>query len=323
MRLRVVLLLTTIASSVFAEDPAADAAITRGAEFLVKDALKWKEEHGCISCHHAGMIVWALREAKQHGHAVNESVLAELTKWIAESGDGKTGVPRPEGRPKALNTKPIWLGLALEADKMPDEASQQGLKLLLTTLKADQIENGSWVAWPETRPPFFGGSDESMTALALLTLHPAAAAGDPEAVAARDAGVKWLAATKSDDDPQSVAMRLLLAAKLGRPVVEMEPLAARIRERQNADGGWSQAVDMASDAWATGQALYALTHAGAKPADENISRGRAFLLKAQREDGSWPMTSRPMKPGDTGAKSLIPITGAGSAWGVIGLVRSS
>ena len=196
------------------------------------------------------------------------------------------------------------------------------MKRLLETVKGDQTEDGSWSAWPETRPPIFGDSDESMTALATLAVLPAGAAGDDSAQAARDRGVRWLAETKTDDDPQSVAMRLVLWRRLGRPAEEWEPLARRIRERQNADGGWSQAKGMASDAWATGQALYALAHAGMKPDEPAIARAQAFLIRTQREDGSWPMTSRPVKPGGEGSKSLIPITGAGSAWAVLGLVRS-
>ena len=73
---------------------------------------------------------------------------------------------------------------------------------------------------------------------------------------------------------------------------------------------------------ATGQALYALAHAGIKPNDPVITRAHAFLIKTQRADGSWPMTSRPIHPKGAGSKSLIPITGAGSAWAVLGLVRS-
>jgi hypothetical protein len=80
---------------------------------------------------------------------------------------------------------------------------------------------------------------------------------------------------------------------------------------------------MASDAWATGQALYALAHAGLKPTDPTIARAHAFLIQSQREDGSWPLTSRPKSPGDEGASNLIPITGAGSAWAVLGLTRSA
>src|SRR4029453_3314999 len=86
---------------------------------------------------------------------------------------------------------------------------------------------------------------------------------------------------------------------------------------------WIQTNDMPSDAWASGQALYALAHAGIKSNQEAISRGQTFLVKTQRNDGSWSMTSRPTEPGGQGSKSLIPITGAGSAGAVLGLVRSS
>ncbi len=262
-----------------------------------------------------------MREAKIRSFAVDESVFAEMTKWIADSGEGKTGVPRPEGRPKALNAKAVYFALALEADPDPDSATKEGLKRYWETIKSDQIENGSWVAWPETRPPFFGGSDDSMTALATLALLPTAA-GDASAKAARDKGVAWLAATKTDDDPQSVALRLILWRRLDRPDDEWTPLVERIKGRQNADGGWSQASDMSSDAWATGQALYALAHASIKTDEPPIARGRAFLVKTQRDDGSWPMTSRPTKPGGEGSKSLIPITGGGTAWALLGLVRT-
>jgi len=117
-------------------------------------------------------------------------------------------------------------------------------------------------------------------------------------------------------------LRLILWKKLERPEKEIRDLVVRIKERQNRDGGWSQSKEMESDAWATGQALYALAHAGLKADDAVIARGRAFLVKTQSEDGSWPMTSRPTKPGGKGATNLIPITGAGSAWATLGLISS-
>ncbi|MEX2112475.1 MAG: prenyltransferase/squalene oxidase repeat-containing protein [Pirellulales bacterium] len=313
--------MTVAVSNARATEPATATTIDRGLAFLAKDAVAWRDEFKCASCHHASLVVWAMQEAKGRGHTVDEPLLLELTAWISE-GEGKTGVPRPEGIPKALNTKAVYFALGLNSDPQPSDAARQGLARFWKTEEADQIENGSWAAWPETRPPFFGGSDESMTALATLALLPAAAAGDEAAVAARDKAVQWLQATKSDDDPQSVAMRLVLFARLDRPAEELAPLVARIKERQNTDGGWSQAVDMASDAWATGQALYALDCAGSMPDDAAIARGHAFLIATQNADGSWPMTSRPTKPGGAGSTSLVPIIGAGSAWAVIGLSRS-
>ena len=301
---------------------AATAATDRGLAFLAKDALAWKAEHDCASCHHAGLVVWAMREAKQRGHAVDEAVLGDLTKWMAESGDGKTTSPRPADRPKAINMEALSFALALGTDPQPDPVAREGMNRLLETVKGDQTDSGSWSAWTDTRPPIFTRSDDTMTAMATLALVPAAAAGDATAIVARDRGAKWLTETKTDDDPQSVAMRLVLWQRLGRPAEELEPLAKRMIERQNADGGWSQSADMASDAWATGQALYALAHAGLGADHPAVTRGRAFLVTSQRADGSWPMTSRPIKPGGEGSKSLIPITGAGSAWAVLGLVRS-
>ena len=320
----VVIILTGTASAQAPRPKPADvkATIDRGLAFLAKDALAWKKEHNCASCHHASLVVWATREAKLRGHAVDEPVLAELTKWLAESGDGKFGLARPASAPKAASPKAIYFALALGVDPKPDEVSQRGLKLLLKTVAAEQTENGSWSTWPETRPPIFGSSDESLTVLATLAVLPAAAAGDDAAKAVRDKAVRWLAETKTDDNPQSIALRLVLWNRLGRPAEEALPLVKRIKERQNEDGGWGQTKEMASDAWATGQALYALDHAGVKADEPVIRRAHAFLIKAQRADGSWPMTSRPVKPGGEGAKSLIPITGAGSAWAVLGLVRS-
>jgi hypothetical protein len=314
-----------VLSNVAAANPGPDVekTINRGLAFLVKDSLAWNEQHHCASCHHASLVIWSMRETKDRGHIVDEPVLALLTKLVAESGDGKFSLARPASAPKAASPKSIYFALALGTDPRPDAVSQSGLKLFLKTMKSEQVENGSWSAWPETRPPIFGNSDESLTALATLAVLPLAAAGDDSAKLVLKKGVKWLSRTKSDEDAQSVALRLVLWIRLGRPASEWRPLANSIINRQNADGGWSQTKEMASDAWATGQALYALAHVGIEPNEPVIKRGHAFLMKTQRDDGSWPMTSRPTKPGGKGSTSLIPITGAGSAWAVLGLVRSS
>jgi Squalene-hopene cyclase C-terminal domain len=328
MRLIVAFVVVVLPGAVVAQDRSpkpsgVGATIDRGLRFLTGDALAWKNQHNCVSCHHAALIVWSMREAKQSGRVVNEPVLAELTKWVAESGDGKFGMARPASAPNAASPRAMWFALALGADAKRSTIEQTGMNLLLKTVKSEQTENGSWSAWPETRPPIFGNSDESLTALAILATLPQAETGDVSAKAVCDKGIKWLAESKTDGDPQSIALRLVLWTKLGRPATEWQPLARHIREHQNADGGWSQAKGMASDAWATGQALYALAHANFKPDEPVIARAHAFLTKTQRDDGSWPMTSRPAKPEGNGSKSLIPITGAGSAWAVLGLVRST
>ena len=122
---------------------------------------------------------------------------------------------------------------------------------------------------------------------------------------------------------QPVALRLILWRRLGLPATEWVPLAKQLRKAQNADGGWGQIKKAKSDAYATGQALYALAEAGVKPGDEAVRNARSFLAKTQREDGGWPMVSRGIMRDGKPPKNLEPITHAGSAWAVMGLVRSS
>src|SRR5580698_6512957 len=108
--------LAALADEPTAPVPTATTAIERGLNFLAKDSLAWKEAHNCASCHHAGMVVWAMREAKLRGYAVDEPVLAEMTQWMANSGDGKISVERPASAPHAISTKALYFALALESD---------------------------------------------------------------------------------------------------------------------------------------------------------------------------------------------------------------
>jgi hypothetical protein len=62
---------------------------------------------------------------------------------------------------------------------------------------------------------------------------------------------------------------------------------------QQSDGGWSQLPGIAPDAYATGQALFALNVAGKLPrTDRAFQRGVEYLLRTQAADGSWHVKSR-------------------------------
>lgn len=303
-----------------ASDAAVHQAIDRGLDFLAKDAVKWKTDHKCVSCHHAGMIVWAMNTAQRAGHTVDEPLRTELTNWMLEAGEARVGIPRPEGIPKALNTKALWFSLALITVPDPQPDVQAGLSKMLTTVRSDQTDSGAWAAWPDTRSPMFGPSDYSVSGMAALVLiHDAKTNAESQASLARV--TKWLDTTPVDDEWQSTMMKLAVISRLDRPMEERQVLIDKAIQRQNADGGWSQTTNHPSDAWATGQTLMALADAGVPKTHLAVQRGRTFLVTSQHENGSWKMASRPSKPGAEGAKNLIPIIGAGSAWAVIGLAR--
>jgi hypothetical protein len=118
---------------------------------------------------------------------------------------------------------------------------------------------------------------------------------------------------------------LLLDVRTGKPAEQLHSRIDQLLKLQKADGGWSQTKDLASDAYATGQALYALSFAGLENDRREIQRAVAFLAANQSADGSWPMTPR-NHPGVKTTKNPVrwpvPITYFGSAWAMLGLVRS-
>jgi squalene cyclase len=136
----------------------------------------------------------------------------------------------------------------------------------------------------------------------------------------RDKAAAWLAKNKPTDTTQAAAYRLLRKVRAQESARFLNPELADLLARQNEDGGWSQLKGLASDAYATGQALYILGLAGIQKDREEVRRGIAFLLANQKEDGSWPMTRRG-HPGVTPGPFVVPIVYFGSTWATLGLMR--
>ena len=62
---------------------------------------------------------------------------------------------------------------------------------------------------------------------------------------------------------------------------------------QQRDGGWSQLPGMQTDAYATGQALFALAIAGKMSVVDPVYRkGVDYLLRTQAADGTWHVQTR-------------------------------
>jgi hypothetical protein len=319
-------LATFVAPLSAAEPVAADVqkAAGRSIAFLAKDGLAWMETRKCASCHHIPFTLWGLNEARRAGYAVDEKALAELTAFSVAPDDRAKVILK--GQPAVKNTMrqgALLLALGLEARDVKDAAAGELVEKTVALLLAQQAADGAW-RQGGGRPPITAGPGV-MTTLTLLAL-PQNGEKNEETKAARDKALKWLATATPEDDVQALALRVVLRRRLGGSSKGLQPLAKQIVAQQNADGGWSQTKEMASDAYATGQALYALTVAGVGPGDTAIRKGQAFLVKTQKPDGSWPMTSRSVNPPgkpDKGARNLSPITHAGTAWGTIGMVRSA
>lgn len=111
----------------------------------------------------------------------------------------------------------------------------------------------------------------------------------------RVAALAWLthAKPRTTDD---YAWRLLGLDWAGASGSLRAQAARELRELQRADGGWSASKAMASDAYTTGLALWALHEAvGMAPDAQTYREGVRYLLRTQRPDGTWYVASRAAK----------------------------
>jgi hypothetical protein len=92
-------------------------------------------------------------------------------------------------------------------------------------------------------------------------------------------------------------MQLLGLAWAGASAASLTSYASGIHAAQDADGGWRQRDGLGTDAYATGESLYALAKGGGvSPSDPPYQRGVRYLLTTQRaSDGSWHVASRSPK----------------------------
>ena len=105
-------------------------------------------------------------------------------------------------------------------------------------------------------------------------------------------------------------------------------IGTRLDDAAARDGGWSQLPLVESDAYATGQALYALHVAGRMSVNDPVYRkGIDYLLRTQAADGTWHVKSRSIwlqpyfESGFPYGQDQF-ISAAGTAWAALALTAA-
>jgi hypothetical protein len=189
-------------------------------------------------------------------------------------------------------------------------------------LAAKQRPAGNWHGLT-TRPPIQDG-DFNRTAMAIRNIAVYAPPARKAEFAARVArAASWLAAQR----PLTTEDRVMQLLGLVWAGAHAPARATRTRELlalQRADGGWAQTPHLATDAYATGQVLFAMRELGMSASDAAVGRAVAFLLRTQADDGTWHVKSRAMKI-QPYFESGFPyghdqwISQSGTAWAAMGL----
>jgi hypothetical protein len=143
-------------------------------------------------------------------------------------------------------------------------------------------------------------------------------------VNARIARARDYLARATSADTQDEAFKLLGFVWSLAPEGEISHQEGRLLALQRDDGGWSQLPTMASDAFATGEALYALHWSGLATGSKPYKKGADYLRRTQLEDGTWFVRSRAFgfQPYlETGFPHGVDqfISAAATSWAVIAL----
>ncbi len=254
-----------------------------------------RDEAKCVSCHHEYLPAVAFAWGAQRGLHIDEAALghqvtAQLQMW-------RPMVEAAREMEDPLPDSPVQVGYGLMGMQAlgytPDGMTEAFVRYLVN----GQNPDGSW-HWSDIRPPLEGGRFAATAwAVRAVQLYPLPHDDDATRTClARARG--WLrkseAVTLGDR-----ALQLMGLTWAGEPPRKLRGRVAAIMGMQAADGGWAQCDGMASDAWATGEALFALRESGrVAVTDPTYARGVQFLLKTQYDDGSWWVHSRtwPFQP---------------------------
>jgi Squalene-hopene cyclase C-terminal domain/Prenyltransferase and squalene oxidase repeat len=316
-----------------ATTPQVQQTVDRAIKYLQTESADWLNTRKCAACHHVPMPLWALGEAERRGYAIDktfvmataESLLGSKDKLLASKifpDPAAPPDPRPQGR--GLNMGLPMLAVAARSLPSLTEGQNRSLKLIAEEIVKKQRPDGSWEFFATLRRPPINEDQTTDAAWIIMALQgtagPDATKSHREALAK---AVAWLDGAKRPEIHQDKVLKVILGVRAGTPREALQTTIDGLLALQRADGGWSQTVpELKSDAFATGQTLYALSLAGFTAERPEIRRGIDFLVATQKPDGSWPMTSRATPDGSPGGATLLtPITCAASSWATLGLAR--
>jgi hypothetical protein len=247
-----------------------------------------KQEKSCFTCHNHAMPVFAFNIASEAGYDVDDNIINEIATHGQHDYSRRTErIASGAGVGGQANSASYALTL-LYASSWPRDKTTNAL---VDYLLLKQKDDGRWET-PSHRPPS-GASDFTSTALASRAIYYYATDSQkPKSDKSLKLARKWLTQT-TPQTTEDKTFHLLGLHWFEEPTKTIKAARKNLLSDQHKNGGWSQMPNMQPDAYATGQALVALHHAGQLPTTHPAyQRGLQFLLQFQKQDGSWHVVTR-------------------------------
>jgi ankyrin repeat protein len=252
------------------------------------------KNRACVSCHNNSLPAMTVALARKKGFAVNEEQ-ARKELGFAVATDKPFLEPMRLGSTIGGGSDTLGytlMGMAAagyQADALTDAH--------IHYLSIQQLANGAWRTTSYRPPEEYGPFTTTAVVLRAIKLYPIP--GRRAEFQERVARAKrWLLSARAYSQEER-SMQLNALADAGASASERTPFIRRLKAEQNPDGSWSQLQGILGEAYATGEALYALHVSGdVPPADPVYQRGVQWLLRNQLADGSWFMATRavPVQP---------------------------
>jgi ankyrin repeat protein len=274
--------------------PTVEAAVKKILPLLETSGEAVFKSRGCVSCHNNSLPAMTVALARKKGFAVNEAQ-AKKELGFAVSTDMPYLEPMRLG--STIGGGSDTLGYTLMGMAAAGYPADALTDAHIHYLSIYQLGDGSWRTTSYRPPEEYGAFTTTAVVLRSIKLYPIP--GRREEFQDRIARAKrWLLSAKASSQEER-SMQLNALADADASASERAPFVKALKAAQNQDGSWSIQQGIPGEAYATGEALYALHVSGEVPTtDASYQRGVQWLLRNQLADGSWFMPTRavPVQP---------------------------
>ncbi len=276
------------AASLPAAQPSRGAreAVTKALAGSQGPATKFLETGGCLSCHAQHLNGVAVSAARPLGVKADYELEAREARTTATLRGGiEQQLFQVQDPAAGVDSQQFSLMQMAGSGLAPTLATDS----LVHHIAAMQRTEGDWPNYGSARPPLEdGGFSHTAKGIRALSLY-----AIPGRKSEFDDRIARAAAWLEQAEPRTTedrTMQILGIAWAGRkaPSNRVQELIAK----QRSDGGWGQTDNLPADAYATGEALWALHESGMLVSDPVYRRGVDYLLRTQHEDGTWHVVTR-------------------------------
>jgi hypothetical protein len=282
-------------------------AAQRGLEWMQQAAANWQDYNPCFGCHVQGQVIMGQEVALRNGYRVSMPTLRRLAD-PARIDEADT------------SEKAAYIGMALaHANNATETRTDPALLKAAKEVLKRQSKDGSFRPGGAHLPIIQGQFDVTGNAIAALDWA-ASHGGAPQFREAANRAITWIAthvATTTQDKVYKIVSLMRFGSAEQKRVAW--PMVETLTREQQEDGGWKETATMdGSNAFATGQVLYAYKQAGVSVLSPTFRRGVDYLLKTQVNDtspnnGIW----HAINTQSTDLTELAP-----TMWAVIGLAAA-